>query len=149
MNEISSISGCLNTILQIQIDRLIQWKFVKFIEEESNVVISSTNLQTSNQQQGHLHGAECYIWKRVFGSNGGLLQYLNTCRRENNIIRDRNGFDDEVPSIKASRWTIKEDSERFYWNKFYWKIFFRKVLTMHIDRLLAKELIYVTIWCCW
>ena len=96
------------------------------MEGESNIASSTTilqNIDTNSQYQRDVHGAKFNICKRVFRSNRGLLQHLNTCRRKNNVITERNGFNVETSYINASRLTLQEDPGRFHWNNITRRIF--------------------------
>ena len=128
--------------------RLIQSKFVKFMEGDSNILISATNLQNidkNSQHQEDVYEAEYYIYKRVFRSNRGLLHHLNTWRGKNNLFTERNGFNVEAPCTNASRWTIQEDPRNiflqqysggvFFLQQYSGGVFFRRILRKHTNRL--------------
>ena len=60
---------------------------------------------------------ECYIFKRNFRTNKGLLQHLNTCRRKNNTVPNVEvNIDNESAVVQED--LTRQDRERktFYWN---------------------------------
>ena len=76
-------------------------------EEDNNFVLSSTTpTQVENITQ-NAQSPACYICKRNFRTNKGLLQYLNTCRRKNNTVSNV----DVNTETQSDR-----EREKFYWN---------------------------------
>ena len=61
---------------------------------------------------------ECYICKRNFRTNRGLLQHLNTCRRKNNTIPNvKVNIDNQSAVVQEDLTQQDREREKFYWNK--------------------------------
>ena len=54
-------------------------------EDDNFVLLSAMSMQVVSITQD-FSSPGCYICKRNFRTNRGLLQHLNTCRRKNNTI---------------------------------------------------------------
>ena len=51
-------------------------------EEDDNLILSSTTSKQFENSTQNAQSMECYIFKRNFRTNRGLIEYLNTCRRK-------------------------------------------------------------------
>ena len=60
---------------------------------------------------------ECYICKRNFRTNRGLLQHLNSCRRKNNIISNVDvNIDNQSAVFQEGLTQQNQEREMFCWN---------------------------------
>ena len=60
---------------------------------------------------------ECYICKRNFRTNKGLLQHLNTCRRKNSTVSNVHvNIDNQSAVVQEDLTQQDRESEKFYWN---------------------------------
>ena len=81
-------------------------------EEDDNFILSSTtSTQVVNITQD-AQSPKCYICKRNFRTNRGLLQHLNTCHRKNNI--DVN-IGNQSAVVQDDLTQQDREREKFYW----------------------------------
>ena len=60
---------------------------------------------------------ECYICKRNFRTNRGLLQHLNICRRKNNTVSNVDvNIGNQSAVVQEDLTQQDRDREKFYWN---------------------------------
>ena len=72
-------------------------------EEDDSFILSSTTLTQVVNITQDAQSPECYICKRNFRANRGLLQHLNTCRRKNSTVSN---FDVNIGNQSA---VVQED----------------------------------------
>ena len=86
-------------------------------EEDDNFILSSTtSTQVVNSTQD-AQSPECYICKRNFRTNRGLLQHLNTCRRKNNTASNVDiNTDNQSAVVKEDLTQQDQEREKSYWN---------------------------------
>ena len=86
-------------------------------EEDDNFILSSTtSTQVANITQD-AQSPKCYICKRNFHMNRGLLQHLNTCRRKNNTVSNVDVHIDNQSAVVQEDLTQQDrEREKFNWN---------------------------------
>ena len=86
-------------------------------EEDDNFILSST---TSTQIASITQDAQspvCYICKRNFRTNRGLLQHLNTCRRKNNTVSNVYvNIDNQSAVVQEDLTQQDRECKKSYWN---------------------------------
>ena len=85
-------------------------------EDDNSTVSSATLTQVVHITQDAKNPA-CYICKRNFCTNRGLLQHVNTCRRKNNTVSNVDVNIIYQSAVVQEGLTQQDrECEKFYWN---------------------------------
>ena len=85
-------------------------------EDDNSTVSSATLTQVVHFTQDAKNPA-CYICKRNFCTNRGLLQHVNTCRRKNNTVSNVDVNIIYQSAVVQEGLTQQDrECEKFYWN---------------------------------
>ena len=86
-------------------------------EEDDDFIVSSTTLTQVVNSTQDAQSPECFICKRNFRTDKGLLQCLNICRIKNSTTSNVDvNIDNQSVVVQEDLTQQDQELKKFYWN---------------------------------